>query len=381
MAALLVALSASSFVVLSGSCRVDALCVQEPRSGGSCNFTVPSSLPLAVKDWRVRRSDVLLVNGVTYNAESSGPEGVLPEGELHWWVGNITGRRSQFKLCRPPVPDYWYWVLHFSYVTICVTSFLVFLWSSVLTMIAHVLLGSAVAYALADANYSWVGYSQRQCFLSTCMESPFDESTVTFGNWTALYIWMVLVPPFAIIQYVRLRRYANRRALMIEAELRACLEAGHIRLLSVSWLLKQPPGYVLERRQKLPEKALVPTKTALKWLSSGHVGVLSYRWLTAAHPDPERWHMNEVCAFLSRSLKLSEMAALAWQGGVYHKPKGLFWDYASLHQKNEDGEKTEEEKDAFSKALKYAPQGLSNPCLLPATSFKDHHSSIACTAA
>ena len=62
--------------------------------------------------------------------------------------------------------------------------------------------------------------------------------------------------------------------------------------------------------------------------------------------------MRAVLSFFRAGMSWTELAILAWHGGEYRTPQALFWDYASLYQKDEKGNKTDEEKKAFGKALK-----------------------------
>ena len=152
-------------------------------------------------------------------------------------------------------------------------------------------------------------------------------------------------------------------------------------------LLRQPDEFVLKRRQELPEDAFVPNERAVTLLSERRVAVLSYRraatcacaaggcgralflayprvlpspppsprWLTAEHPDKfpgsDGFHMTAVRDFLRRGLTWLEWVSLMWHGGEFSSPKALFWDYASLHQKDKNGQKTEVETAQFKKAL------------------------------
>ena len=145
--------------------------------------------------------------------------------------------------------------------------------------------------------------------------------------WGNMLSWI----PCAVNYLCFQRRTVNKRIAAIEGQLPELLADGTIRLLRVAWLLAQPEDYILQRRQDLPEEAFVPTGQAKKLLRARKVAVLSYRWLTAAHPDPEGFHMDAIRTFF-RS----------------HKTRtALFWDFASCFQK----ERTAQEDALFKIAL------------------------------
>ena len=131
------------------------------------------------------------------------------------------------------------------------------------------------------------------------------------------------------------RKNLDKRMAQIEDNLPARLADGTIRLIRVSWLLAQGEKYVIVRRQDLPPEAFVPVNTAVELLHQRRVGVLSYRWLSKAHPDPESFHLRAVRAFFAGSKSSTA-------------PTALFWDFMSCHQH----ERTEDEAAAFKQALK-----------------------------
>ena len=129
-----------------------------------------------------------------------------------------------------------------------------------------------------------------------------------------------------------------------------CLQQQFVKIVKASWLLKwQEGGNRVERRQELPEEAFWTPNAALKEIdkrakhieTSKFLFVLSYRWLQSGHPDPYRHHLNIVCKFLALATKEF--------GDV-----GLFWDFLSLCQADDDNGRTEQEKDSFNKGLKAA---------------------------
>ena len=128
-----------------------------------------------------------------------------------------------------------------------------------------------------------------------------------------------------------------------------CLQQQSVRILKGSWLLKMnAEGRRVERRQELPEDVFWTPENALKKirerageLDSKFLFVLSYRWLQRGHPDPHRHHLSIICTILS-------LAKQAF-GDV-----GLFWDFLSLCQPDDDNIRTEEEKESFNKGLQAA---------------------------
>ena len=120
--------------------------------------------------------------------------------------------------------------------------------------------------------------------------------------------------------YREARETLLERLTAAEGTLPARLKDGSIRLLRVQWLLAQPSHWVMQRRQDLPNEAHVSTDEAVRLLAEGKVGALSYRWLTAQHPDPERLHLDALLRFF---LQAPSHAA---------QYQAVFWDFASLPQ-------------------------------------------------
>ena len=114
-----------------------------------------------------------------------------------------------------------------------------------------------------------------------------------------------------------------------------------IRLLRVEWLLAQPKGYKIQRRQDLEklehdDQGLSPLLTGMEAAAlvrngAREVGALSYGWLLPWDPDPTGERMELL------RLVLSERPYI----------KALFWDQATLYQLP----RTEEEDTAFKSAL------------------------------
>lgn len=115
---------------------------------------------------------------------------------------------------------------------------------------------------------------------------------------------------------------------------------GTVRLLSADWLREQKDGLVLRRRQDLPEEAFVPCEQARNLFDAGDRGVaaLSYGWLHPLHSDPHGFNTAIVIDFL-RSERGRHVRA-------------MFWDFASLPQKDGRGERTDEEAAVFGRGIK-----------------------------
>ena len=120
------------------------------------------------------------------------------------------------------------------------------------------------------------------------------------------------------------------------------LEREDIRLLRVEWLLAQPKGYKMQRRQDLEklertDRGLTPLlvgaeSVALIRNGKREIAGLSYGWLLPWDPDPT----GERMVLLRRVLR--------------ERPyiKALFWDQATLYQLP----RSQEEEEAFSRALR-----------------------------
>ena len=162
------------------------------------------------------------------------------------------------------------------------------------------------------------------------------------------------------------RHGLRRRIAAVEGELPARLADGQghaasttIRLLSVRWLLAQPTDYVLRRRQELPDEAFVEPEEARRLLQSGRVGALSYRWLTAAHPDPDRFHLSAVLLSLRPDPSRDGCWPWLWlsDGRRALRVEALFWDYASLPQ----AARTAAEQTIFENGLRVMANFYAHP--------------------
>ena len=132
-----------------------------------------------------------------------------------------------------------------------------------------------------------------------------------------------------------------RRTLSaLDERLREVLGRRAIRLVSSEWVLAQPEGFRMLRRQELEEferngsgSPLLSDQEAVALLMRGDrsVGALTYGWLTPGDPDP-----------LGARIEILR-AALAQLPHI----KAFFWDYASLPQ----WPRSAEEDGLFADAL------------------------------
>ncbi len=191
----------------------------------------------------------------------------------------------------------------------------------------------------------------------------------TLGNGLDVAMLVVLVGSFVgpILWSVREERTITRFLdslslgdVLIDAEkqidgpIRERLADGSIRLLRCAWLISADSDkhlgraasgeVIMRRRQELPEEAFVTNEDAVKLFVGNEDGAdrsilaLSYRWLTAAHPDPLGTALIAMRRFLRSEADLSKCA--------------LFWDFASLPQKDTaGGPRTAEETGIFKRGL------------------------------
>ena len=98
------------------------------------------------------------------------------------------------------------------------------------------------------------------------------------------------------------------------------LKAGSLKLLSGAWL-RDSKAERLPRCQDLPPGALMSDAAAARAYREGRVLVLSYGWLQAGEPDPSGIYLRALRRFLRY---IGEDAGRC----------GVFWDFASLPQKD-----------------------------------------------
>ncbi len=167
---------------------------------------------------------------------------------------------------------------------------------------------------------------------------------VLVGSFVGPILWSVReeLTITQVLDSLSLGDFLLRAEEQIDGPIRERLADGTIRLLSCAWLLSADSDYlvIMRRRQDLPKEAFVPPAEAAAWFDRADRSVLalSYRWLTAAHPDPLGTALSAMRRFLRSEANLSECA--------------LFWDFASLPQKDTaGGPRTAEEKKTFDRGI------------------------------
>ena len=120
----------------------------------------------------------------------------------------------------------------------------------------------------------------------------------------------------------------------LDEQLVNVLRTGDVRLLRRSWVLEQPKGFSMPRRQKLeeleqegcsPSPLLQPHEAVeLVGRASRSTGVLSYGWLSVMSPDPVGIRLAAVQAAFKEH---SYLEALFWDvAALYQKPRSLSQD-------------------------------------------------------
>jgi len=110
------------------------------------------------------------------------------------------------------------------------------------------------------------------------------------------------------------------------APIEKLLLSGAVRLLDAAWLIKYARRLrPLPPRQRLPEAAFVTVaqlQGAMPHLSENlRIVVLSYAWLTPAHPDPNAYTLQKLAQLLHVMLKYT------LRGASPFRIVGVFWEY------------------------------------------------------
>ena len=149
---------------------------------------------------------------------------------------------------------------------------------------------------------------------------------------------------------------------------------GSIALTRGRWVAAHfEAGGKLMRRQDLPPEAFFTVDELRKLVAAlgedwGLLFVaISYRWLTATHPDPDAFHLRIIAKVAKLYLKAEKEVVDvscsplvdAFERAGYSRDEadfGLMWDFMSLHQKPVDGgERTPEEAALFKLGLGALP--------------------------
>lgn len=151
----------------------------------------------------------------------------------------------------------------------------------------------------------------------------------------------------------------------------ASVASGAIALLRGRWLIElHEHGGRLERRQDLPTEAFLSADELRRLMAAlgdtwGLLLVaISYRWLTAEHPDPDGFHLAIITrvarlylkgmmhdAHCSPLVQAFDLAGLSSSEADF----GVLWDFGSLHQHPKGGKRTEEESRLFKQGLSALP--------------------------
>lgn len=128
------------------------------------------------------------------------------------------------------------------------------------------------------------------------------------------------------------------------------LQTGHVKLLRASWVIQlADKNGVLDRRQELPPEAFISVKELKRiFRNSGLQATqsssnplivpiisISYCWETVKHPDPRGAQLKTVAARLKvEMVKYARVKEKYMKGFLGFKEMGIFWDWASLYQKD-----------------------------------------------
>ena len=224
------------------------------------------------------------------------------------------------------------------------------------------------AFRVQNTVEAWLFASTTVLIVLGCLYSSLIDAGVVSGVRIVCEVLMlvVLIGSFAgtavyLVQQMRSMRMILMEADLatvlltaddqIDARLRRRLGDGTIRLLRCSWLLSPDADACLGRdavsaapimrsHQELiraagddaffsPEEAV-----ALLDRRNRSILVLSYRWLTAVHPEPTGTTTDAVRRFL-QTMTSDDIARC-----------GLFWDFVSIPQKPRNGSGEQERFDA-----------------------------------
>uniref|UniRef100_A0A0G4F844 Uncharacterized protein n=1 Tax=Chromera velia CCMP2878 TaxID=1169474 RepID=A0A0G4F844_9ALVE len=105
-------------------------------------------------------------------------------------------------------------------------------------------------------------------------------------------------------------------------------------LKECGWLEESEMGMQAANLQRGLEETEFPSRSGLT------VVCLSYGWLSKDHPDPDCFHLQQLCEGLSRQW---------WARGERAGQVAVFWDFLSLFQKPRDDTQDELFRDALSK--------------------------------
>ena len=348
------AASASAFRVLSGECSSvpsreflpffvsDTHCVRSTNAS-SCRVEPPTSAGLLARSSAAAAS--LLVDGISYELSS---EALLPVSQIiEIPVTNVVGA---LELCRLPVPE---WQLRLAMAIVWLVIFPLAVFVFIVRSACAYWTLAGVANATAVTIFPWVAQIDGMAL----HEGGAMAGEYVWESWRLSVAFGTLIAILdAALIGIRLQVLRGRRqkVAFLNCEVIKRLRDGSIRLLSVEWLLVQEAGFVLPRRQELEkvEGALFEPEEAVRLLLGGRVAALSYRWLSRDHPDPNGFHTAMVVAYLRTHCEDRD------------RRLAIFWDYGSVHQKDEFGVRTPAEDAAFRSALSVMSDVYATPSTL-----------------
>mmetsp|Transcript_48391 Transcript_48391/g.80282 ORF Transcript_48391/g.80282 Transcript_48391/m.80282 type:complete len:1153 (+) Transcript_48391:74-3532(+) len=111
-----------------------------------------------------------------------------------------------------------------------------------------------------------------------------------------------------------------------------------VRLVKGSWLCKLGSNDILQCRQDLPEDAFYDGPLDGEGI---FLVMISYRWLSRAHPDPDGFHMRTLRAILTGFGKRADVAEIA-----------VMIDFCSLYQNTETSQRTPQQESLFREGLR-----------------------------
>ena len=190
---------------------------------------------------------------------------------------------------------------------------------------------------------------------------PYDRATKKPGGPPKAKAQMNTGPDAAAT--INLKRYTEPESIW------AALETKHVRLPKMSWLIQHAKNNgILPRRQELPEEAFISVQELKDLYGKGNrdgvlpIIAISFCWDTAAHPDPRGKQLQTVAAMMEKEREKYATAHDSFEG---FSEMGVFWDWLSIYQKDQDGKRTPFEQEGFRFALHetmdlwYAHQGTT----------------------
>jgi hypothetical protein len=113
-------------------------------------------------------------------------------------------------------------------------------------------------------------------------------------------------------------------------------------------------GGILRRRQDLPAEAFLDLPALQKMPGHGYdlrVFCVSYPWLQPDHPDPHAVSLRQIARILKKYLQSYAAKVPGYDEKVRGGTMAVFLDFCSLHQKDAEGKRTEQEAALFGRAL------------------------------